>query len=257
MSAVGPLPHLYKEAAWAIKWVDPGLYDTLTAPGGKKETKEALLIKFFELQETERAVVFEESEGGGAARDSVLNDAGKGILEALVTMSKPAAVRVDRGAQRAQRIEAEKRATEEVWKSYARLLAGDYTTTTQQQMKAVRDITSIKTIDSDVFETYKNLASFLSNDVAKAPLPSFARQIELFEKLYERDSGAYKKALFNELNLLRPDVAKDAYLAMTGESIQLLDADQERPVTGSFAAKAALVYVQSLPRNTNNADGFF
>jgi hypothetical protein len=255
---VNPLPQLYREAAWAIKWVAPGLYDTLTAPGVDEGAKRARLIEFFQDQGTEQNVVLKESEGGGAARESVLNDAGKGILETLTGMSKPEAVRADRGAQRTQRIEEEKRAAEEVWKSYARLLSGDYTDTTQGQMKAVRDITSIKAIDSAAFENYKRLEELADAELAKVALPSFDNQIALFEKLYEGGADQYKKLLFAALRKLDRKNHESAYTKITGDdTLPVLDADQGATVKGTFAPKVATVYLQSLPQNVDLDDDYF
>lgn len=249
---VNPLPQLYREAAWAIKWVAPGLYDTLTAPGVDEGAKRARLIEFFQDQGTEQNVVLKESEGGGAARESVLNDAGKGILETLTGMSKPEAVRADRSAQRAQRNEVEKRAAEEVWKSYARLLSGDFTHETRQQMKAVKDIAPIAAINPDTFEAYKTDARLGS--LSEVALPTFAKQIELFEKLHRRDANTYKKNLFNELTKLSPSASESAYFAMTGEKPLVSDADQGDIVSGTYAAKAALLYIQSLPQASDDDD---
>jgi hypothetical protein len=183
-----PLQQLYKEAAWAIKWVDPGLYQTLTAPGGNEDTKKEQLIAFFRGQGAEGNVVLKESEDGGAARALVLNDDGEGILQALLGMSKSAAVRADRSVQRAKQAEEQTLADMSLWRSYALLLRYEIrddnfrkAATTTEQIQAVKRAEGLaKGILPESFEADKKDARKNSKNIT---LPELTQQIKLYKEL--------------------------------------------------------------------------
>jgi hypothetical protein len=229
---VNPLLQLYKEAAWAIKWVAPGLYDELTAPGVDEGAKRERLIEFFQDQGTEQNVVLKDSEGGGAARESVLNDAGKGILETLVTMSEPAAVpRLARGGggKNVQRA-AIKENQEELAKKFAFMLIayedGD-------QLKAVKAV--IRSITGSDYHSL-NASSFKGmkpepfTDEEEVPtypeLPSFDQQTQLYEELTMKQD--FKQAIFDTLQATAVHKKKsEIFQGLTGEKRKFGEVDDK------------------------------
>lgn len=226
---VNPLPQLYREAAWGIKWVDTDLYKALTDPAGDENAKRARLIEFFRGQGTERNVVLKESEEGGAAPKYVLSDDGEGILRALGGMSKPAAVRADRSVQRAQQAEEQALADTSLWRSYALLLRYEIrndnfrkAATTTEQINAVKRAEELtKGILSESFEAYKKEARKSSKDFT---IPELDKQIKLYKTL--RGVKSADTYLGRIKHAIRVDGDRDEnYVSETFKAITDMDAD--------------------------------
>jgi hypothetical protein len=233
-----PLLQLYKEAAWAIKWVDPDLYKNLTAPNIGENEKRALLIKIFDDQGTERGVVLEES--------GELNDAGKGILQALLGMSKSAApasrpAAGGSGGKTAPRA-VNKENQEELAKKFAfMLIFFDDDAAVQKVKEVIKQATgaSYGTLTATLFNSMK---PDTSNDdgVIFPDLPSFDLQEKLYQKL--APGKDYKQAIFDTLQASGLGARKQVFEGLTGEPREFkeISNDQRKQITIDNAARSVI-----------------
>lgn len=213
----GPLPQLYKEAAWAIKWVAPGLYNTLTAREGGQEAKEEMLIAFFRGQGTEQDVVLDES--------GKLNADGEGILQELLRMSnaapvpRPAAVPrpVGGGSGKTVPRAANKENQEGLAQKFAFMLVSfkDDGAAVAKVKEVIKEETgaSYGTLTPKSFNDMK--PDIYSDDESQFPdLPSFDLQEKLYKKLAPTKN--YTDAIFDTLQALPLGGREEVFQGLTG-----------------------------------------